>query len=551
MTGGKRLPGSGHALSTAAIIVVLLASTFGVLAPSADGRDATGDRGAPRPPALAEREVFGFLPYWELGDADHIDLDTLTTLAWFSVEAGADGWLVRRTDAGEATPGWTGWTGADFAALRHRAQAAGVRVVLTVERFAWDQAGEETTVALLSDADARAVLVRDIVASVRVRGADGVNLDFEPLPASVRRQFTQLVRELRTGLDAVDPGLQLTFDLPPAIKGYWLTALTGPHAADAAVLMGYEYRTAGSRVAGSVAPLSDRDGLDLETSVRRSLQRVPADALILALPWYGRAWSTREAGTPSRTRRGDRFIGPSVASYAVSIGRATASGRTYDPVQASAWSVYPAAACEACPISWRQLWFDDVDALRAKVRFAARKGLRGVGIWALGHQGDRNELWSALQVGLDGTFDEEPPVGSVTLMPESVLGVRDGLPLVGSVVELGLEAGDGLDGSGLAYVRISSRGGRTARGALRHGTTFPAADAVRVSMPSAGPVPDVFVPAGETPPSLPPGDSEAGPVRLFVQWRDVAGNWSSPQRLLVQHEPSPVPTFSDEGSSIR
>ena len=57
----------------------------------------------------------------------------------------------------------------------------------------------KTTIALLSDPAARAVLVRDIVDSVTVRDGDGVNLDFEPLPPTVRREFLQLVRELREG----------------------------------------------------------------------------------------------------------------------------------------------------------------------------------------------------------------------------------------------------------------------------------------------------------------------------------------------------------------
>ena len=524
-------------------LVVALASVAAGHAQRALGQDQAETVGAAettatsRERALAEQEVFGFLPHWEMGDADGIDLDALTTLAWFGVEAGADGRLVRSTDEGGATPGWAGWTGEAFAALKERAQAAGVRVVLTVERFSWDQAGKRTTTALLKDPEARAALVRDIVASVTVRGADGVNLDFEPLPTAVRREFTDLVRELRAGLDAVDPTLQLTFDLPPSVTGYWLKPLTALDAADGVVLMGYEYRSAGSRVAGSVAPLRDRDGLDLRASVKRVLKRVPADRVILALPWYGRAWSTKDAKSPSKTRRSDRFIGPSVASYEISVGRAGASGRMYDRTQASAWSVYPAAACETCPISWRQLWYDDVDAFRAKTRFAVRKSLRGVGIWALGHQGDRPELWSALRLGLHGSQDHQPPIGSVSLMPQSVIGMREGLPVVGHSVSLATEAGDGTDGSGVAFVRVASRGRLDDGGSLRYGTTFPAGDSVRVSMPSAEPVQDVFVPAGETPPAVPIPDSDPGPVTLRIQWRDVAGNWSAPERLRVYFDP--------------
>ncbi len=534
-TGACRWP-RGPRL-TAVAVAVLLVGLISSLVPVAFGADQPHTALSPRGKAVAEREVFGFLPYWELADAESIELETLTTLAWFSVEAGADGWLVRKTDTGTATPGWAGWTGEPFATLKLRAQEAGVRVVLTVERFAWDEAGEAATVALLTDAAARAVLVRDIVAAVTAQGGDGVNLDFEPLPASVRREFRDLVRELRLGLDAADPTLQLTYDLPPAVKGYWLASLTAADAADAVVLMGYEYRGASSRVAGSVAPLAEPDGLDLRDSVRRVLKRVPADQVILALPWYGRAWSTRDATPSSKTRRGDRFIAPSVASYEVAIGRAVASGRMFDRRQASAWSVYPAAACETCPIGWRQLWYDDVDAVRAKTRFALRKGLRGVGIWALGHQGERPELWSALRVALEGTDDDQPPVGRVALSPESVLGVRDGLPIVGDSVALTLEAGDGSDGSGVVFVRVAAQAGLDAGRSLRHGSTFPAADEVRVSLPSAGPVLEVFVAAGESPPVVQPSRAKPGPLTLRVQWRDVAGNWSSPLRLGVYYDP--------------
>ena len=42
---------------------------------------------------LERQEVFGFLPYWELHNADGIDLATVTTLAWFGLEAGRDGRL--------------------------------------------------------------------------------------------------------------------------------------------------------------------------------------------------------------------------------------------------------------------------------------------------------------------------------------------------------------------------------------------------------------------------------------------------------------------------
>ena len=531
--------------------------------------------GPPRERALAATEVFGFLPDWKLGDADTIDLDRLTTLAWFGLEAHPEGCLIRATETGEPTAGWAGWTGETFGDLMARAQQAGVRVVLTVERFAWDADGKRATVRLLKDAEARATLVADIVATITDRGADGVNLDFEPLPGGVRKQFTAMVRELRAAMDAVDPALQLTFDLGADGADYDVRRLTAADAADAAFLMGYEYRTASSRVAGSVAPLVDPKGRDLRGSVRAILRRVPADRVILGLPWYGRAWSTRGPEPRARTRQGAGYLDPSTATYDAAIARATSSGRRYERAAASAWSLYRASACQTCVVSWRQLWYDDVDAFGAKARFALGKGLRGVGIWALGYQGMRPELWSVLRLLVEGSSDAIPPTGSASLGAESIAGEREGVPVVGDTLTLDFVTDDGADGSGVAFVRISTRGRLDDDGQLARGVTFPAADSVEIAMPDADAVAEVFIPGGSAraslpSPSLSPAPSEVAgagprpsarpqptpvsdPRAIRVQWRDVAGNWSRPLILRVLYEagaspapeppmPSPSPT---------
>jgi spore germination protein YaaH len=532
-TDGLRVVTTGQGLSSPA--------PGAITTPSTGAAESTL---APVANPLADQEVFGFLPYWEVGRADGIDLETLTTLAWFDLEAGRDGRLIRETADGEPTPGWAGWTSEAFDELIERARAAGVRVVITVERFAWDVAGRRNTKALLADPTARAVLIADILDVIASRGVGGVNLDFEPLPRKVRDDFVRLVRELRAALDAVDPSLQLTFDLTADVTSYPLRRLVADGAADAAVLMGYEYRTPGSRVAGSVAPLRDPTGLDLRESVKRARSRAPADRLILALPWYGRAWSTKTDEPGARTRRGERFISPSTALYRVSVPRAASAGRNYDREQASAWSVYPSRACEECPLSWRQLWYDDTDSVRAKVGLARRQKLRGVGIWALGYHGARPELWSALRYSLGREQDGVPPIGGAEIAPESVIGERDGTLVVAETVTLEVPASDGIDGSGIAFVRVATRGRLNSDGSLKHGTTFPAVESVTISMPGADPVGDVFVPGGaasaEPAPDATPGaDGAPAPEAVLkvirVQWRDIAGNWSAPVNLRVYY----------------
>jgi len=461
--------------------------------------------GPPRELALAETEVYGFLPYWELARADTLDLSQLTTLAWFGVEANPRGVLIKEADD-VPTPGWAGWNSDAWKQLQARAQEAGVRVVFTVQRFSWTEGQRRRTVRLLSDPAARMRLTAEVVSVVTEAGADGINLDFEPMPAEVSDEFTQLVREMRAAMNAVDPTLQLTFDVMPGIEGYDVASLVADDAADALFVMGYEYLTGSAAQTGSNAPLDKPEGQDLAGDVERILGLVPADRVILGLPWYGRAWSTTGTEPRSDTRSGARWPFSVTINYRDAILQAALTGRYYDTVEESAWTVYPSRVqdCQACRVTWRQLWYDDVDATGAKVRFAQEQELRGVGFWALGYQGSGDEMWSVLRLTLGGERDRRPPTGSAELDLSYANGERQGLPVVGARVGLQLTASDG-QGSGPAFVRVSVDGTRDADGQLTTGTTFTSTDAIRFDVRTGGPVYDLTPPrAGRPTPSPEP-----------------------------------------------
>ena len=170
------------------------------------------------------------------------------------------------------------------------AHANGTRVVLTIQSFAWNSAGVARQKALLGSEAARANLAWQIAAAVRDRGADGVNLDFEPIVAGFADQFTALVQAVRAQLDAVAPGYQLTFDTTGYIGNYPIEAATAPGGADAIVIMGYDYKGASSGTAGSIAPIGG-PVYDIADTLAAYTSRVPASKLILGVPYYGRAWS--------------------------------------------------------------------------------------------------------------------------------------------------------------------------------------------------------------------------------------------------------------------
>ncbi len=479
----------------------------------------------PPTPQPVEAEVLGFIPHWLLESAaDSIDTGSLTIAAFHSIEASQDGRLVAKKPGGEVPPGWRLIRSPVFDELRTRLQAAGVKVVPVVQRTAWTDGTRERMITLLTNRKNRRALADRIAAFVEGRGLDGVNLDFEPLPKQVAEQYVTFVREVRAALDKVDPDLHLSVDVVPSLENYDLAGLTAEGAADLAVIMGYGYHTTASASTGSAAPLEDAP-LDLSRTVAGALEQAAGEDLLLALPWYGLAWSTKSDAPGSEVRGGKGIDGPASVDYPAALAAAAASGRQYDPAQAAAWTVYATSQCSSCPPTWRQVWYEDPDTFTAKMELALDSGLAGVGVWALGMDGDREEMGWALQNQLRPRLDEAPPNGSPALDPDTVQGDIDGRSVVSGSAQLRLFAADDPEGTGLLFTRIGLDGALDEDGMLVTGRTYPAVD--RVDFPlgdeSTG------------------GSSAEGPRSIHVQWRDLAGNWSAPV-VIEAHVIDPVAT---------
>lgn len=391
------------------------ASTVG----STGGAEGTGTAATVGAKGL-RREVFGFLPYWELSDrSTTLDWRTLSTVAYFSVGCTSGGSLAKRNADGSTTSGWAGWTSSKMTSIIDAAHDHGTRVVLTVTCMAWTSSGANAQATLLGSATRRATLARQIAAAVRDRGADGANLDFEPIAAGYADEFTALVRRVRAELNNVAPGYQLTFDTFATIGNQPIAAATAPGGADAVFVMGYDYRIAGSGSAGSIAPLTGPT-YDVTDTIAAYKAKVSPSKVILGVPYYGRAWSTASDALHARTLPQSKYGGSAAPIYADAIQFALANGRRWDSVEQSPWTAYRKQTCTAaygCVTSWRELYYDDATSLKRRYDLVNREGLRGVGIWALGYEGTRSELRNALAEKF--LTDRTPPIAGVSTLPQS------------------------------------------------------------------------------------------------------------------------------------
>jgi hypothetical protein len=349
-------------------------------------------------PPLRPHEVFGFAPYWTLPSSGGFDVQGTTTLAYFSVGVNANGTLE------ESGPGWNGYESQSLANLITRAHAANDRVVLTVTDF--DQASLN---ALTSSPTAATTLAAALVSAVSAKNLDGINLDLEGEGAADQAGLTRLVGAVSSALHGANPHYQVTMDTYASSAtdtgGFYDIAALAP-VVDAFFVMQYSPNLAASSSASS--PLTSGLFSD-QTTVDEYASAVPTSKVILGLPYFGIDWPTTN-GTITATATGPATDVP--------LSQILTSGNPiyWDSVTQTGWTSYQVGN------QWHETFFEDPTSLYDASQLAKFCNFAGVGIWALGMDGNNADDLAALDgfppaantapTGPSLTFSSAPPAGT-------------------------------------------------------------------------------------------------------------------------------------------
>lgn len=337
---------------------------------------------APAPPTLAaspplhSHEVFGFAPWWDLGSEGAFDVRDLTTLAYFSVDVNPDGTV------DQSNSGWVGYESQALADLVSRAHAAQDRVVLTVTCF--DQHALDQ---LTSDPSAPNRLASTLIQLVSAKNLDGVNFDFEGNGPQDRRGLDGLIASVTSQLRGADPHWQITMSTYASSagdpNGFFDIAGLAPNV-DGFFVMGYDMNSRSSP--SPTAPLTGPGNGDA-VDVAEYSRVVPRSKILLGVPYYGYDWPTTGPDA------GDQATGgPTPVTYA-QVASAMASQHLasyWDQSSQTPWIAYQAGS------QWHQVFFDDPTSLALKARLANADGIAGVGVWALGMDGNDPAMLAAL-----------------------------------------------------------------------------------------------------------------------------------------------------------
>ena len=142
---------------------------------------------------------------------------------------------------------------------------------------------------------------------------------------------------------------------------------------DYVIIMGYDEHYVGSE-AGSVASLSW-----VEKGIQDTLEEVPAERVINAVPFYTRLWKTSAEGVTSEAIGMDQAR-EVISKYNVETYWDSSTGQNYGTYE-SEGATY-------------QIWLEDAESLAAKVQLSGQYGLAGVAAWKLGFE--NSSIWQVI-----------------------------------------------------------------------------------------------------------------------------------------------------------
>lgn len=368
-----------------------------------------------------DKEVLGFVPYWELSKYRDIDYSKLSTIAYFSLttdDTGAwiQGYLSDDDGNGEKEwhpdGGYNGINSANFANMVTMAHAKGTKVVLVVKNF--DPYSIRQIILNRDNAGNR--LINNIVNTISTKGLDGVNVDFEYVPRLDRDAITNELRlafanwhtQLADRVHSQFPGAHVSTDVfgssGVSYSMYDMIAL-GDSSLDYILMMTYDYIITSCWDGKKIAPMSPLYGNNLygtpnwntSSHLTAGANKAGSAKILMGVPYYGIDFQVKSVDKDVYNARVDypncratietyaSIVDPSEDAYHNS------STLRWNPTEKARWYTYNYNG------KWRNGYYDDPSSLAAKYDFVRSANLGGIGIWVIGYDDNAKELYNVMR----------------------------------------------------------------------------------------------------------------------------------------------------------
>lgn len=221
-------------------------------------------------------------------------------------------------------------------------------------------------------------LIKSLIAQSKALGLDGINLDFEQISEEDGEAYIQFVRELSVACRL--NGLVFSIDnyVPTGYTAHYNRKEQGIFA-DYVIIMGYDEHYGGSDVAGSVASIGF-----VKSGIEMTLEEVPAEKVINAVPFYTRIWKevvnvngeievSSEAAGMERVER-------LISEKGLDAGWNEECAQFYTEYEADG-ATY-------------KIWIENDVSIEEKMNVIAENDLAGVAAWKLGFE--KSTIWDII-----------------------------------------------------------------------------------------------------------------------------------------------------------
>lgn len=373
--------------------------------------------------ATGKFEISGWVPDWRAasGTKDVLPhLGQMTSVMPFGYKVSSTGHLVDNADITEEP--WPSFIAA--------AKAKGVRVVPSV---VW---GDGPNIhEILSDASKRAALEDEIVAEVKRRGFDGIDIDFEAKQAQTINYFSTFLKNLYKKMgnkwvyctiearmpleDRYSPGANIPEDATDYANDY----VAMNKYCDRVELMAYDQGTVSVRLnaarSAPYAPVADPGWV--ENMVTLAAQTISRNKLIVGVPTYGYEYEVTPLGNGGFKYKmlwafNPKYATDIAAKLGITPWRTSANemGFTYNPSALAALaptgndSTQTQQSTPTTSVAqnlgsqvnttqpFNYMTWADAQSIKDKVDLAHRLKVRGVAVFSLGGAEDQ-AMWNILK----------------------------------------------------------------------------------------------------------------------------------------------------------
>ena len=233
----------------------------------------------------------------------------------------------------------------------------------------------DTTSEIIRDYKLRESMINQIVDYIVTYNLDGINIDFENMYEADKNYFSRFLIELEPRLNEIGAVLSVDVTAPDGSPNWSLCydRYTIGKVADYVMFMAYDQYGASSTQAGTTAGCGW-----VEENIQKFLgqEEVPAQKLVLGIPFYARVWYTNSEGKLKNEAIPMKKLEEVIGSGATKVWdenlkqykvEYTKNGRKYE------------------------VWLEDEKSIEAKLDLVGKYNLSGAAYWQKGMEID--SIW--------------------------------------------------------------------------------------------------------------------------------------------------------------